>query len=732
MNRKFSTILLSFLLCTILLATTMSDTYAQTQTNNGVVTLADLGKTEVSLNGPFDTATLSFGLPADWKFNGNAQVNLNITTAFNSVSQNGVAQAFGGTLTVSYNRTTVTTISLNEVGTFDYVIEIPAALLISPRVDGLTELKFILNSGVSCTADQRMNVIINTTSRISFSYEEQKPDTSLSSFPRPIVQSSIFPDQALVVIPDNPSAMELQSAFTVASGFGNLSAGKLGLGLVTISKLTVEQKAATHLIFVGKAASIPTLAELALPLDVKNGAFLFPDGSQDNGVIQMVNSPWAVRNVVLVVSGNTDLGTLKAAQAMSTGVFQENTSPNLAIVEDIQDTAAPTPLITDQTFGDLGYSAQQFNNRGIDSQSYNIYIPSGSTLSTDAYLELAFGHSALLDYNISGIVVLLNGQPIGSVRFNDASAGQAINRIRVAIPPSVAIPGDNTIEIRASLEPLDNCTDPNLRGLWAVVWPDSRLHLPFTSSKLNTQLTLDLSAYPAPMIFDSTLGTTALVFQRKDLESWSTFIRVASYLGDRSNGSITKLGVFFDDELVGVDLSQYNIIVVGRPSQLAVMDKLNDVLPVPFEKGSDIPQGKFLQVTYQIPPEIPIGYVELMPSPWNSEKVLIAAFGNTVPGVNLGISALVDSILRSQLAGDFAVINDVRVQTVDTRLVLPIVNTPVAENPSGVPTPLSQTDIPLSSRPSWLLPMLVFAIILIVIVIVVAVLANFRSTRKNG
>ncbi len=732
MNKRLSTIFLSIMLCVVLFASNVHEAYAQTPTGDGVVTLANLGKSEISLTGPFDTSTISFGLPADWKFTGNARLDLNLTTTLNAVSQNDLTQSIGGTLAVSFNRTTVATLVLNEVGTFDYSIDIPLALLTSPRLDGLMELRFTLNSGISCVANQQMNVIINASSQTLFLYEEQMPDVSLIGFPRPIVQSTIFPDLAIIVIPDEPTAMELQSAFTVSSGLGNLSGGALGLELVTVSQLTDVQKATSHLIFIGKAASIPTLAELTLPLEVQIGSFALPDGSQDNGVIQMVNSPWATKNVVLVVSGNTDVGTLKAAQAVSTGVFQENTSPNLAIVEGILDSAVPVPLVADQSFADLGYSTQQFTNRGVDSRTFDFNIPSGSTLASDAYLELAFGHSALLDYNISGIVVLLNNQPIGSVRFSDATAGQAMSKIRVTIPPSIVIPGTNRVEIRASLEPLDHCTDPNLRGLWAVVWPDSRLHLPFTSSQFNIQASLDLSAYPAPMIFDSTLSTTAVVFRRADLESWRTFTRVAAYLGDRSNGAITKLNVFFDDDLSAVDLSKYNLIVVGQPSQLAIMDELNDSLPVPFQKGSDVTQNKFLQVTYQVPPEVPVGYLELMPSPWNSEKVLIAAFGNTVAGVNLGISALVDSPLRSQLAGDFAMINDARVQTVDTRLELPVVSAPVAENPSVVGTPLPQINSPLPSRPAWLLPVLVLAIALIIIVIVIAILTNFRNTRKNS
>ncbi len=235
MNKRLLTIFYSFLLCLVLLATAISDGSAQTLVNTGVVSLADLGRTEIKLDGPFDTSTVTFGLPADWKLTDNARIDLSISTAFNVTSQTDVTVVGGGTLTVSFNRVTVATLVLNEVGTSDYVVEIPANLLISPRTDGLMELRFSLDSGISCDVNQRMSVVINATSRATFQYEEQSLDTALINFPRPIVQSSIFPDLALVVIPDEPTAMELQSAFTVISGLGNLSSNNLGLELITIS-----------------------------------------------------------------------------------------------------------------------------------------------------------------------------------------------------------------------------------------------------------------------------------------------------------------------------------------------------------------------------------------------------------------------------------------------------------------------------------------------------------------
>lgn len=118
MKKRLSTILLSFLLSMVLLATTISNSYAQELGAAGEVTLADLGESEITLNGPFDTSSVTFGLPADWSFTGDAKIDLNVTTAFGSLSQTDANQSLGGTLVVSFNRTTVATLILDKIGTF--------------------------------------------------------------------------------------------------------------------------------------------------------------------------------------------------------------------------------------------------------------------------------------------------------------------------------------------------------------------------------------------------------------------------------------------------------------------------------------------------------------------------------------------------------------------------------------------------------------------------------------
>ncbi len=732
MTKKFTTLSIALALLFALLGANFGPAQAQTLPADGIITLGQLEGTEILLLGPYDSTTLYFGLPADWSMTGDAQLDLNVTAAFNAASTGDAPAVYGGLLTVRFNRNTVGILPISSLGTFDLSVTIPQAALVSPRSDGRMELRFELDSGISCQANQHMNVVINTGTRLAFTYESVQPSTDLINFPRPIFQDTIYPDFATVVVPDQPSAAELQSAMSVAAGLGNLTSSQLGLGLTTASQLSDLQQANDHIIFVGKAASIPQLAELDLALPLTNGAFSPAGGSPDDGVVQMVNSPWNAGRMALVVSGNSDAGVVKAAQAISTGILQSNSAPNLAIIEQVQELPVSSPLVSDQTFADLGYARDILTDRGVSTAGYNFFVPPGSTVSAEAFLDLAYGHSALIDYNLSGMVVLLNNQPIGSIKFTAETAAKAINNVQFALPQSLVLPGNNRIDVRVSLEPTDDCADPTLEGLFAVIWPESRLFLPFTSIQMNTVELLDLGNYPSPLSYDSTLGSVGFILQGSDPASWQAALQVAKYLGDRSNGPISMPVVFFDGEQTADDLANYNLVVIGRPSGMSVMGELNPALPVPFAEGSDQATNDHSQVAYRIPAEVSQGYVELLTSPWNSERVVFAALGNTPEGIGWAASSLADSPLRGQLAGNFAVINRTQVRTADTRLGQPleeIAQQPPAEAPViQQPTDLDLTPPP-ANQPAWILPTLGVAAGLIFVILLVALINNARSRR---
>src|SRR3990172_42005 len=293
-------------------------------TNTNTIYLFQLEQNDIQLTGPYDLASLVFDLPADWQLTGSAELNLNLTIALSLFADAPTTLQFsgtGGNLIVEFNRHVVGSFPLNQNGETTVQILVPLEDLKPVRSDGRQELVFILDSGFSCLVNQQMTVIVANSSSMTFPHENVLPDTSLARFPFPIYQNTIYPDSALIVIPDEPTAEELQSALSVAAGLGRLTGLNLLLDLTSVGKISPEIAANNHVVLVGKTASLPLLGQLELPLPPTAGKFQSPEGDENDGIVQMVYSPWSPQRVVLLVSGNTDAAVVKAAQAVSTGVL---------------------------------------------------------------------------------------------------------------------------------------------------------------------------------------------------------------------------------------------------------------------------------------------------------------------------------------------------------------------------------------------------------------------------
>jgi len=726
--------ILIIVICSILMFSIPKPVFAQDEVNSDRFTFLELGQTEISLTGPYDSRTIYFGLPADWKLEGGGELELLMTASFNQavVGDADVTTVNGGIISVDFNGSLLGVFPINQVGDVQERITIPADAMEPVRADGRMRLIITLDSGLSCYLNQQMTVIVRSGSSFAFPHSIVQPDTALVNFPRPLYQDSIVQDSVMFVVPDKPSSAELRSTLTMAAGLGNLTSSNMLMDLTTVSKLTEKQMADYDLILVGKPDSMPLFSELDIPAGIASGKFR--SSNQDDGVIQMVNSPWNSANVVLLVGGNTDTGVLKAAQAISTGVLRSGEFSNLSIVESVQSEPVNPTLAVYQTLADLGYDDTQLTRYGSNSVSYRFYVPPGVGISADSYFELAFSHSALADYDRSGIVVELNNRPIGSARFTDETADNASNRLRVSVPPSLVISGNNLLTVTVNLLPRDICSPPSFQGLWAMIWSESYLNLPLGIFPATAAANLDLDAYPAPFSYDSTLGGSAFLLQKDNPDSWRVALQVAGYLGDRAGVALTTLQALYADEASSEEKASYNLLIVGQPSKLPVMVELNDALPAPFIDGGDVASQESLQVTFRIPPSEPVGYLEMFSSPWSADKVVLTILGNSPVGINWAGTALIEPTLRSDLAGNFAVINGTQILTGDTRTSSNdsgTVPTPVVNDPSSTSEPVDLSP-PVVAQPTWILPALVASIVMVVLILLWLLIVERMKQRPKG
>jgi hypothetical protein len=210
-------------------------------------------------------------------------------------------------------------------------------------------------------------------------------------------------------------------------------------------------------------------------------------------------------------------------------------------------------------------------------------------------------------------------------------------------------------------------------------------------------------------------------------------MRIAAGLGAQANAPVTELSVFYSEEISASQRGKYDLVVIGQPAQTPFINDINQFLPAPFSSGSNIATENNFQVTYRIPSDSPMGYVEMLPSPWNSNNVILAALGNTPQGVDWAVSALIDPNLQAKLAGNIAVVNGNQIVSTDTR----ISNVTTGASSTGIPaisgTPVvSNILAPTTSQTGWIIPVMVVAVILIVAILFFAIAGNRSRNRMRG
>jgi hypothetical protein len=707
------------------------------------LTFAMLGRPDTLMRGPFSTTNVRFGLPSNWAFQDGARLELIMTSNLVTDSPNPIAEGepIGASMTVTLNRKLIATLSVTEGTNVLYEVPIPPDALVPNLSDGRHDLELFLDASTDCDVNNGLHkttVMVSSASQLVLPYVEQAPVVDLKLLPRPIYQrDSVFPADAVMVVPDQASEPEMRAALITAASFGRLTGGNLPFSLVTTKQVTEELATTSNLIFVGKASTLPQLGSVELPAPLTDGSFSAQGIQEEDGVLQLAVSPWSTGRSIVVVSGNTDVGVVKAAQALSYGSIQTISDPNLAIVTNVVPPAVdaqginPATLEQSRTFKDLGHDVHTLTGAGRSEFLVEFHVPAGLVAGEGSYLDLRFNNSTLLDFNRSGLTVFLNGQLLGGLRLSDETAATVTQRLHIS--PSLVLPGTNELRIQANLSPPTQCSLANITDLWVSVLPESTLFLPLQQAVIDSNNLQALSVYPFPFINTPTLSNTAFVLPKNDLAAWSAASQIAYGFGNDVRGSIIDLAVAYDGAVPEEFRNQRDLIVVGLPSDLTFLSEVKDALPAPFEEGKNDPVLDNMPVTYRFSPGTSIGYLELMAAPWNPGRTILAVVGSTSEGLQMAVNALTDSTLRNQLAGNFAMVMADSISAMDTRTGIGlggIEAQPVVTSQPAVPLPTSPASVPVA-RPTWVLPLVGVLVILIVGVLIFALISSRRTPVRS-
>lgn len=703
--------------------------------NEATVTFADLGFRETSLISPYDATRLFFSIPPNWQLTpgGTVQLDYDVSLTGADAALIGTEQnPYGGALTVSFNDQVIGTISLRDLGAQSMQFEIPANALTSVRQDGRHQLTVALGGQFSCLYDIRAVVIIRPTSSMNLFFEVSSPELNLSRLPAPFyLRNSLVPDSTLVVVPNEPDVMELKAAMNVMAGFGSIVGSDADFGLVAAGEVSEDMLADHNLIFVGRPEQFDFLSEISFPLGMQDNTFVnLPPESETDGVVQMAISPWNESKVAMFVGGNNTEAVLKAAQAVSSGKILVYEDPTLAYVANVQLLADSLPAVQDFTLESLGYESETLTGIGVESVQYSFNASKEQLRSPDAYIDLMYYHSGLLDYGTSSFTVELNNQVISSVAFNDES--EQLTTLQIKLPPGILRFGENRLSISARLLATTSCDSTGFSNPWLTISNQTSIHLPATvGADTDMPAQLDLKFYPNLFTTQSDLGDVAFVLSRDHPGMWRIAGRIAYNLGRAANPLISNIDAVYADDIPQPVLAENSLILVGRSSTIPLLSEINNQLPAPFDLASDTASESNMQIVYRVPAGMSVGYLELLNSPYSQERPILVLAGNTDEGVELAGNALLQPELSAQLTGVFAVTNGSQVATGNASSTFSVVGTLVPPDQAVVATPVPAASMPpaMAEAPSWLVPLLIGSGI-IVMLIIALVMINAVARRR--
>ena len=707
--------------------------------NKAIVPFLDLGYRERTLVSPYGVTNLYFNTPLSWKLVSGGEIEIHYDVFFSGADLDKVIDStnpYGGNLLFTFNGQIIGTAPLEGTGSHTVRLEIPDTALLSILQDGRHQLTISLDAHFSCDYDINARIVIKPTSFFDLVFEESSPELNLSRLPSPFyLENSFIPDSTLVVVADEPGALELQSALNVMAGFGSMIGREYNMQLITIGQLAGFDPSLYHMIFVGTADRFPILTEVNFQIPIADGKFVnLPAASEGDGVVELAISPWNPSKVIMAVSGNSGEAVMKAGQAVSSGRVFVYSSPTLAFVSNVQVLSDTLPIVEDFTFESLGYVTETLSGIGVKSQEYIFYVSKEQVLTKDAYVDLIYYHSGLLDYGVSSFSVDLNGQVISSTPFNKES--EQVTTLRIKFPPGTLRFGENRLDIRASMIVLPSCDTSGFSDPWFTISSQSSIHLPVATAGLNAEpLLKDLKFFPELFVTHSDLGDIAFIFPKSDVASWVIAGKLAFSLGQQFNPLIANLEAAYSDEVPQGIHDDNSMIILGLASETPFLTEFNDMLPAPFDMANNVASERQMQVVYRIPDGVSVGYLELMLSPFNSEKSILVVSGNDRAGVLLAGDGLLVNELETQLAGVFAITNGKQVATGNASSPFSIVDNvvpgAVAVNTTPIPEILNG-GAPVVERPVWLLPAIIISSLIVVGVlgyVAVSALAKRRQER---
>ncbi len=649
----------------------------------------------IDMVSPRSAAQFRFQVPSDWQLDGNNVLYLNLEYTENLSPLADPRRPLVSILNVRLDDTLIssTTLTAANVGLQTLVIPLPSSLLVTPDRATSHRIDISFMADDFCDSSSLARVFIRSDlSYFHFEYHRLYPSLDLARYPEPFYHGTTIGTEAetvWLVLPDEPSLADLESAASIAAALGQLSFGELRIRATRVGELTSQIRQENNLLLVGEIGKHALIDELyatgVLPTQL-SGNIVRVGGqevAESVGLVQLIANPANPMRAIGIVTGLNEDAVRKAAQALSGPPSVLGLGGPLALVSDVR----PKPVIpagmrieSTLTFAELGVTQLLLTGIGVQTASVNFTAPAGAAIAPDAAVDLVFTYSGALGRG-STVTVLVNNTPVAStVLAIESVTGGVVhetdelgrNHLRGRIPPESIRPGTTnslTIMVNGIDSNPDDCVFPDPLVAWFNVSPDSSIYLP-TQVGDPLAVTPLLSWFPVPFtsLPDLSDVLVALPATARSVEIEQGLQIIARLGSETIGGEAFRPRISVGELPEGIDLAKYHLIVIGRPSTNPLLVALNADLPQPFIPGTDVLEQKLDDVTYQLPPGYDIGLLEMIRSPWAPERAVLVVAGLGDRGQADAVRAFAENLYwRGDLEGDVAFVSPNSIAVVDTR-----------------------------------------------------------------
>ncbi|MGD8624504.1 MAG: cellulose biosynthesis cyclic di-GMP-binding regulatory protein BcsB [Anaerolineae bacterium] len=389
--------------------------------------------------------------------------------------------------------------------------------------------------------------------------------------------------------------------------------------------------------------------------------------SETDGLVQEIASPWRSDRAVIVVTGLDGTALLKAARSLGGDNHFPGMWGSYGLVQATHPISESVPIPAESTsFASLGYQDDSLSNLYLEYLEYRFQMPAGWELGDDAYLALHFSHGTALNDMEATLEVQLNGLPIGSLYLEESNSSDSWAAIPLASSATRA--GTNRIRIRVSADQEHICAYITSDRYWLTAFDDSFLHLPRQAGSLD--LSLDQLPYPFANSANLT-GVAFLLPEQPSSVEVEGMLRLAFQMGSLAGGQDFGPRVALGGEPAAEAWADYDLVVLGSPTDNRYLDAANEQLPQPFEPGTNEVQQVIDTVIFRLAPGTSLGLVQELISPWDQSRAMLAVTGTNEEGVAWAVRALTDEEIQGELFGNLAAVREEETWSIDTRQSTP-------------------------------------------------------------